>query len=119
MHELREYINIKRSNKEHIWLGDVNLPDIDWDILNPKPGGNASGLSQILLGMSNDFGLEQIVREPSRINNTLELFLTINPTLVDRSTIVPGISDHDESHNHNQLQTQSHQAKTTQHIHVR
>ena len=48
MHELRESINkIKHSNKEHIWLGgDFNLPDIDWDILSPKPGGTAPGLSK-------------------------------------------------------------------------
>ena len=89
MHELRESIKkIKHSNKKHIWLGgDFNLPDIDWDILGPKPGGNAPGLSKILLVISNDFGLEQIVREPTRINNTLDLFFTTNPTLVERSTI--------------------------------
>ena len=63
--------------------------------LSPKPGGTAPGLSKILLEISNDFGLEQIVREPTRINNTLDLFFTTNPTLVERSTIVPGISDHD------------------------
>ena len=81
---------------KNTWLGgDFNLPDIDWDILSPKPGGTAPGLSKLLLEISNDFGLEQIVREPTRINNTLDLFFTTNPTLVERSTIVPGISDHD------------------------
>ena len=98
MHELREsiYNKIKHSNKEHIWLGgDFNLPDIDWDTLSPKPGATAPGLSKIHLEISNDFGLKQIVREPTRINNTLYLFYTTNPTLVERSTIVPGISDHD------------------------
>ena len=68
---------------------------IDWDILSPKPCGNAPGLSKILLEISNDYGLEQSVRGPTSINNTLDLFFTTNHTLVERSTIVPGISDHD------------------------
>ena len=92
MHELRESINkIKHSNKEHIWLGDFNIPNIDWDnYSDQKPGGTAPRLSNILLEMYNDFRLEQIVREPTRINNTLDLFLTTNPTLVERSIILPG-----------------------------
>ena len=69
--------------------------DIDWDILSPEPGGTAPGLSKIPPEISNDFGLEQIVREPTSINNTLDLFFTTNPTIVDRSTIVPGISYRD------------------------
>ena len=97
MNELRESINkMKRKNNEHIWLaGDFNLPDIDWDLLNTKPGGVAPGLSKQLIGITNDFGLEQVVREPTRINNILDLFFTSNPTLVERSYVVPGISDHD------------------------
>ena len=48
-----------------------------------------------LIGMTNDFGLEQVVREPTRIDNILDLLFTSNPTLVERSYVVPGISDHD------------------------
>ena len=99
MNELRESINkLKRKNNEHIWLaGDFILPDIDWDLLNTKSGGVAPGLSKQLIGITNDFGLEQVVglREPTRINNILDLFFTSNPTLVERSSVVPGISDHD------------------------
>ena len=97
MNELRESINkIKRTNNEHIWLaGDFNLPDIDWDIFNNKAGGVVPGLSKQSIDITNDFGLEQVVREPTRINNILDLFFTSNPTLVERSSVVPGISDHD------------------------
>ena len=79
--ELRESINkMKRKNNEHIWLaGDFNLPDIDWDLLNTKPGGVAPGLSKQLIGITNDFGLEQVVREPTRINNILDLFFYVKP----------------------------------------
>ena len=84
MKELRESIKkIKRTNHDQIWLaGDFNLPDIDWDLLNTKPGGVAPGLSKQLIEIANDFGLEQVVREPTRINNILDLFVTSNPTLV-------------------------------------
>ena len=75
--------------------GDFNLPDIDWDILNTKSGGVVPVLSKQLIDITNDFGLEQVVREPTRINNILYLCFSSNPTLVERSSVVPGICDHD------------------------
>ena len=79
-----------------LWLaGEFNLPDIDWDLLNTKPSGVAPGLSKQVIEITNDFGLEQVVREPTRINNILDLFFTSNPTRVERLYVVPGISDHD------------------------
>ena len=77
MNELRESITkIKRTNNEQIWLaGDFNLPDID--LLNTKPGGVAPGLSKQLIEIANYFGLEQAVREPTRINNILDLFFYV------------------------------------------
>ena len=74
INELRESINtIKRANNEHIWLaGDFNLPDIECDLLNTKPCGVNPGVSKQLIEITNDFGLEQVVREPTRINNILD-----------------------------------------------
>ena len=82
MNDLRKSSNkMKRKHNEHIWLaGAFNLPDIDWDLLNTKPGGVAPCLSKQLIGITNDFGLEQVVREPTRINNILDLFFTSNQT---------------------------------------
>ena len=60
-----------------------------------KPVGVAPGLSKQLIEIANAFGLEQVVREPTRINNILDLCFTSNPRLVERSSVVPGISDHD------------------------
>ena len=49
-----------------------------------------------MIEIANDFGLEQVVREPTRGKNTLDLFFTTNlTTLVERSTVTPGLSDHD------------------------
>ena len=41
-----------------------------------------------------DFDLMQMVREPTRGENILDLFLTTNPTLVDTVSIIPGLADH-------------------------
>ena len=38
--------------------------------------------------------LTQMVSEPTRENNILDLFLTNSPTLVDSVSVVPGIADH-------------------------
>jgi hypothetical protein len=97
MNALRESLTkIRRSSKGHIWLaGDFNFPSVNWDQLTVDPGGSYANLSRQMLDIANDFGLEQIVREPTRINNTLDLFFTTNPTLVEKSCVVPGISDHD------------------------
>ena len=36
----------------------------------------------------------QMVREPTRGGNILDLFLTTNHTLVESVSIIPGLSDH-------------------------
>ena len=54
--------------------------------------------------------LVQIVNEPTRMDNTLDLILTNNDTLVNRVEIIPGISDHDAVFTD---QPQEEQAKTT------
>ena len=40
-------------------------------------------------------GLSQMVTEPTRLNNTLDLFFTNLPTLIQEVEVVPGLSDHD------------------------
>ena len=43
----------------------------------------------------DDFSFTQMVTEPKRYNNILDLFLTTNPTLVNQVACLPGLSDHD------------------------
>ena len=45
--------------------------------------------------MVADIGLEQLVDKQTRISNILDLFLTTHSTLVEKSTVLPGMSDHD------------------------
>ena len=42
----------------------------------------------------NDHSLTQLVKEPIRQANNLDLMLISNPTLVNSVKVVPGISDH-------------------------
>ncbi|KAI8483396.1 hypothetical protein Bbelb_388590 [Branchiostoma belcheri] len=89
-----------KNNNAYIWLaGDFNLPDATW---NPEANTIASNLSSLTgnyINLANDCSLEQVVCEPAhsrgQTSNILDLFLTTNPTLVERVKILPGHSDHD------------------------
>ena len=48
-----------------------------------------------LINLLNDNGLTQLVTKPTRLENTLDLMKTNNPTRVNRTKILPGISDHE------------------------
>ena len=43
----------------------------------------------------NDYNFTQVVTEPTRIDNILDLFLTTNPTLITDVKCSPGLGDHD------------------------
>ena len=57
-----------------VWIGDANLPDINW---------------------SDDIGCEQIVNFPTHGNIILDIFLTSRPTIVIKNSPIPGLSNHD------------------------
>ena len=60
-----------------IWaLGDFNLPHIDWDKIKIKDSCNHKPIYEHFFDFVHDFALEQLVKEPTRDNNTLDLFLT-------------------------------------------
>ena len=46
----------------------------------------------------DDNGLTQIVEEPTRLNNILDLILTNCPNQISRTHIISGISDHNVVH---------------------
>ena len=82
---LRASLNkIDRSKGNQIWLaGDFNLPDIDWENLSLKPNPRYANLSKQFLDIAADFGLDQMVSKPTRLQNILDLFLTNNSSLVE------------------------------------
>ena len=86
----------KIPNHSYIWLlGDFNLPDIDWPSNQFTPGGKYVSSSKLLLSINEECSLRQMVMEPTREDNILDLVLTSNPSLVHSIEVKAGISDHD------------------------
>ena len=75
--------------------GDFNLPDINWEKAEITSHKNLKGLNQKFLDTFNDTGLRQIVDEPTRGENILDIFLTNCPDLVKSKNIIPGLGDHE------------------------
>ena len=76
-------------------MGDFNLPDINWETLTIDQHQNLKEINEIFLDTIQNLNLEQIIKKPTRLNNTLDLFLTNRPGLVIDYDIIPGLSDHD------------------------
>ena len=73
-------------------LGDFNLPDVDW---TQKNSSNLSQSSKTLLSFMGEFFLTQEVRIPTRIDNTLDLFITNTSNMIANvSTEETNMSDH-------------------------
>ena len=82
--------------KATIWIaGDANLPDIDWESQSICGHNYLLKINQTLLNTVYDVGFEQIVKFPTRGENTLDIFLTNRPSLIGKCKAVPGVSDHD------------------------
>jgi hypothetical protein len=92
----KESVNRLNGNNSHIWIaGDFNYPGADWKDKTLKPGCKLPGLHQDFMNFLDDQGLEQLVQEPTRGENTLDLCITNNPTNINRTNVIPGISDHE------------------------
>ena len=86
----------KIPNNAAVWLmGDFNLPSVDWESMSFTPGGNYPAISKTMIDITNDHNLYQVVKEPTRESNILDLCFTNTPALVDSVQVVNGISDHD------------------------
>ena len=76
--------------------GDFNLPDIDWEEGSVKSNPQyTAAINWKMIDIANDFNLTQIVSEPTRQGNILDLLFTSHQYLVDKVYIVPGMSDYD------------------------
>lgn len=49
-----------------------------------------------MIAIVDEFSFDQMVNKPTRKKNILDLFLTINSSLIQQSIVAPGVSDHDE-----------------------
>ena len=86
---------IKDNKNAIFWIGgDLNLPDIDWNLNAVQGHQYIKTINDEFLQFLQDNTLQQIVTKPTRNNNILDLFITNRPTLLNRFEIIPGISDH-------------------------
>ena len=79
-----------------IWIaGDMNLPGFDW-----KPNCTFlmccfPELTQKFTDCANNHDLVQLITNPAWDKNVLDLFITNNDSLIIKTQLVQGISDHD------------------------
>ena len=95
---LRESITQIHQSANIILGEDFNYPDILWDDGIGRIDTNlayGNEVNTLFLELLNDFGMEQLVGEPTRNNNLLDLILCTEPSTVINVTTVPGISDHE------------------------
>ena len=93
--ELRRSPSMVTKTQGNVWiLGDFNYPKFSWDadhVPSIKSGCSFPCLYDDFSSMLDDFGLVQMVNEPTRCGNFIDLFLTSN----QKVEIVPGIADYD------------------------
>ncbi|KAI8514688.1 hypothetical protein Bbelb_072790 [Branchiostoma belcheri] len=82
------------KNAQLIIAGDFNFPSWDWETMTFKPNPAHTTLHRQFVDLLYDTGLDQMVLEPTRGENTLDLVLTNCPSLIPRVEVIPGISDH-------------------------
>jgi outer membrane lipopolysaccharide assembly protein LptE/RlpB len=74
--------------------GDFNFPGWDYTTMTLKPNTPNSETHHKLIEILQDNGLEQMVTEPTREKNTLDLIISNTPQLIPRVETMPRISDH-------------------------
>ena len=84
-----------RPNNITILGGDFNFPGWDWKNNRLKPNTNYSTIHHQFGDMLHHHGLTQVVTEPTRGENVLDLIATNCPNQVNRLEVIPGISDHE------------------------
>ncbi len=75
--------------------GDFNLPGCDWKSRTLKPSTKHPRNHYRLADILDDNGMVQVIEEPTRNKNRLDLLITNIPSKILRTDIIPGISDHD------------------------
>ena len=90
---------LKNQTQNVIIAGDFNFPGWIWNNNETenyiKTNTTNRPLHERFGELLHDFGLTQLVTKPTRGDNILDLILTNNPSIVNKTEILPGISDHD------------------------
>ena len=90
-------IRAERKHSTFFLAGDFNLPDINGEDHSPTGNAYAQALNHRLIYLAEDLSLDQMVNFNTRKDNTLDLFFTSHPSLLEKLKSLPplGKSDHD------------------------
>jgi len=76
---LKSFFNyVSEKQGKHLIVGDFNLPDVDWGTLTAPNTGRQYDFIRAF----GKFGFSQLVRQPTRGDNILDLILTDEPSIV-------------------------------------
>ena len=94
--QLRETLAAVPESSNILLCGDFNLPTINWGP-NPPSVSTSNSAANILCDIVDDFNLSQLVLEPTRLDNILDLLLTNRADIVNDLVVADGLpgSDHD------------------------
>ena len=98
LREFQDSVSLVREHSDNVWvLGDFNLQKLSWPENSPemKPDCSYKQVYEYFLASIADYNFTQVVTEPTRQENVLDLFLTTNPTLINKVNCSPGLGDHD------------------------
>ena len=88
--------NIIQDNRDSVvWIaGDMNLPNVNWDLQCLNGNNYPALLCNIFLDLLNNHGMTQIVNFPTRASNILDIFSTKRPSLILQCKPLAGLSNH-------------------------
>ena len=98
LREFQDSVSRVREHNDNVWvLGDFNLSMLSWPESSPemKPDCSHKQVYDFFLSTIADYNFTQVVTQPTRKDNILDLFLTTNPTLINKVNCSPGLGDHD------------------------
>ena len=86
----------KTTKDAQIWLtGDFNAPCIIWESMSFSTNRTHVAAHSSLIDVMQEHRLEQIVNQPTRHQNILDLFFLNHPSVKHTIDILPGLGDHD------------------------
>ena len=84
----------KRGQRHIIITGDANV-HVDWNTKQPQENSATKPLDKKIINITDEYNLKQMVTFPTRMDNTLDLFMTSDPSKIINVRPAPPISDHD------------------------
>ena len=81
-----------------MWVaGDLNLPTIDWTTDSIKSHQYFKSINNCFIDLASNLGMTQSVSFLTRVDNTLDVFLTNRPSLINRCEPKSGVNDHERA----------------------